>query len=484
MKPTNLLFLFSDEHQRASLGCYGNPLVQTPNLDRLAERGTRFANAYTNCPICVPCRASLATGRYVHQIGNWDNAFPYTGNVPTWHHRLRGQAHRVDSIGKLHFRRQEDDNGFSHSHDAMYVAEGIGELISCIRENPPLRAGRNGILSAGPGESSYLRYDARSATNGCRWLGQHAQDEKPWALFLSFVCPHPPFIAPPEFYARYRHEDMPLPQQWRREEWPQHPALDFLRRYFGWEEPFDEAAVRRAIATFYALCSYVDQQIGTVLETLAGLGLEENTRIIYSSDHGAMMGSRGLWGKFTMYEESAALPLILAGPDVPAGKVVQTPVSLVDCHPTIIQAVGATAVDEDADLPGRSLWQIAQEADQSRTIFSEYHAAGTRNGIFMLCDGETKYIHYVDEAAQLFDLTSDPQELVNLADSPAHQPLRAAMGQRLQRIVDPVAVDARAKADQRAKLEEYGGEEAVLRRGLSNSAIPGEAPVFQQVTRP
>ena len=484
MKPTNLLFLFSDEYQRASLGCYGNSVVQTPHLDRLAERGTTFTNAYTNCPICVPCRASMATGRYVHQIGNWDNAFPYTGTIPTWHHRLRDQGHRVDSIGKLHFRRQEDDNGFSQSHDAMYVAEGIGELISCIRENPPLRKGRNGILKAGPGESSYLRYDARTGANGSHWLKQHAKDEKPWALFLSFVCPHPPFIAPPAFYERYRHEDMPLPNQWRLEEWPQHPALNFLRRYFGWEEPFEEADVRRAIATYYAMCSYVDHQIGTVLETLATLGLEENTRIIYSTDHGAMMGGRGLWGKFAMYEESAALPLILAGPDVPVGKTVQTPVSLVDCHPTVIEAVGATPVDEDADLPGASLWQIAQEPDRSRTIFSEYHAAGTRNGMYMLSDGGTKYVHFVHESPQLFDLANDPQELVDLADSPAHQPLRAEMERRLREIVDPVAVDAQAKADQQAKLEEYGGEEAVLKRGLSNSAIPGEAPIFHQVTRP
>ncbi len=487
MQPQNLLIIMSDEHQRNGIGCYGNRLVQTPNLDRLAARGVRFSNAYTNCPICVPCRASFATGRYVHQIGYWDNAFPYEGAVPAWGHRLQEQGHRVDSVGKLHYRRAEDADGFSEKHDAMYVAEGIGELISCIRENPPLRQGRGGILNAGPGESAYLRYDARIADQACAWLTDRAatpaDDDPPWVLFTSFVNPHPPFIAPPELYARYLVEEMPLPTEWEATAWPDQPALAYMRRYFGWEAGFTAAEVRKAVATYYALCTYLDQKVGQVLETLEETGLAATTRVIYTTDHGAMVGAHGLWGKFTMYEEAAAIPLLLAGPDLPAGKVVNTPISLVDCFPTILAAVGAEPTAADVDLPGESLLALAQAPDRERLIFSEYHAAGTRNGVYMVCDGHFKYVEYLHETPQLFDLTLDPQEHVNLATSSAHQATLAYYAAQLRAIVDPAAVDRLAKADQQAKVDTYGGEAAILARGLSNSAIPGEAPLFQSMVR-
>ena len=477
MKPTNLLFILSDEHRRDAAGCYGNPIIQTPNLDRLAARGTRFTQAYTNSPICVPARASLATGQYVHQTGHWDNAFPYYGHPRSWGHELQEAGYQVDSIGKLHYRRAEDDNGFTEEIDAMYVAEGIGEIISCLRERTPARQGRGGILKAGPGESAYLQYDAQSTTQACRWISDHATDEKPWVLFLSLVCPHPPFIAPEELYNLYDHAQMPLPAQWQPEDWPAHPALDYFRHHFGWTEPFDTAAIRRITATYYALCSYVDRNIGQVLQTLEENGLTDETRIIYTSDHGAMIGARGLFGKFQMYDDAAAIPLIMAGPDVPQAQVVNTPVSLIDCYPTILESVGLER--DTSTLPGASLWTAAQESDQTRTILSEYHAAGTRHGIFMLCDGQYKYIHYCHEAPQIFDLVTDPQELIDLAASPEHQNILQRFERQLRSILDPQAVDAQAKADQQAKVDAFGGEEAVIKRGLSNSPVPWEKPVFR-----
>jgi choline-sulfatase len=135
-------------------------MIQTPNIDRLAEQGTRFNNAYTNCPICVPARASLATGYYVHQIGNWDNGFPYNGDVPSWGHHLREQGYQVDSIGKLHFKGQGYDHGFSAEIDPLHVVEGVGDILGCIRDNPPSRNVPSGLHTAGPGDSTYLRYDA------------------------------------------------------------------------------------------------------------------------------------------------------------------------------------------------------------------------------------------------------------------------------------------------------------------------------------
>ena len=154
MKPTNLLFILSDQHNRDSLGCYGHPLVQTPHLDTLAERGVRFQNAYTNCPICVPARASLATGQYVHQIGYWDNAFPYEGRVRSWGHRLLEAGHRCDSIGKLHYRSAEDNDGFGHHIVPLNVVDGVGDVMGTIRDELPIRTGsRDGVSGAGPGHS-------------------------------------------------------------------------------------------------------------------------------------------------------------------------------------------------------------------------------------------------------------------------------------------------------------------------------------------
>ena len=183
MKPANLLFILSDQHQAAAMGCAGHPLVQTPNLDRLAASGTRFSNAYTNCAVCVPARAALATGRYVHQLGNWDNGLPYDGSVPSWGHRLKDGGHRVDSIGKLHFRSAQDDNGFTQEIEPLHVVEGIGDPASGIRDGSISRNWRRGIEEAGPADSTYQQYDIRNRENAIRWLREHAETSGPGRCF-------------------------------------------------------------------------------------------------------------------------------------------------------------------------------------------------------------------------------------------------------------------------------------------------------------
>ena len=144
MKPANVLFILSDEHSRRVLGCYGHRMIRTPNLDALAARGIRFADAYTNSPICVPARASLATGRYPHDIRFWDNAIAYDGGVPSWHHRLREAGHEVVSIGKLHFRSEADDNGFSQEIMPLHINDGIGDPMGWLRDPLPVRRRRCG----------------------------------------------------------------------------------------------------------------------------------------------------------------------------------------------------------------------------------------------------------------------------------------------------------------------------------------------------
>lgn len=481
-QPANLLFILSDQHNRDTLGCYGHPLVETPHLDALAARGVRFRSAYCNSPLCVPSRASLATGRYVHQTGYWDNASPYDGRIPGWGHRLMEAGHRVDAIGKLHYRSVEDPVGFSRALLPMNVVDGIGDVMGSIRDGAPrYEMERADVENAGPGVSASLEYDADVAGLACDWLRRRARSSsrRPWVLFVSFVSPHPPFVAPSELYEKYPPDAISLPVQYRPGEQPPHPSLATLRRTLHLEEPFTDEQIRRATATYYAMCTYVDLQVGRVLSTLEKLGLADTTRVIYTSDHGESLGRRGLWGKFTLYEESAAVPLILAGPGVPRGQVSSEIVSLVDCCPTIVEALGHQLTAAERDLPGRSLWPMARGAGGSGLAFSEYHAVGSTSASYMLRDRRYKYIHHVGERPQLFDLQSDPQELIDLSGDPGSRGVVTACERRLRSLVDPEAADAAAKADQRALIERFGGRERVLQRGtFGNTPVPGQKPEF------
>ena len=199
-QPANLLFILSDQHNRIGTGCYGGDGI-TPNLDQLAARGTRFSSAYTNCPLCVPARASLATGRYVHEIGYWDNAHGYDGRVPSWGHHLSRHGLTCDSIGKLHFRGG-DNNGFAREIEPLHVVDGEGDLLGCLRSDPPIRNARAGALSAGAGDSSYLAYDVRNADNAVAWLHAQARGRRPCVLFLGAGCPRPPYVGPLQHFER------------------------------------------------------------------------------------------------------------------------------------------------------------------------------------------------------------------------------------------------------------------------------------------
>ncbi len=475
MRPANLLLIMSDQHSPHVLGCYGNAVVKSPTLDSLAAQGTRFLHSCCNTPICVPSRASFATGRYAHQIGAWDNASPYVGTeAPSWGHRLTAQGHTVTTIGKLHYRRVGDPSGFPDQRLPMHVLEGKGDLYGLLRADMPVRPhSRRQVLEARAGESDYTRYDRSIAQAAARWLREEAQEHsKPWCLFVSFVTPHFPLIAPREYFSLHPSDSLPLPIQWSLDSWPRHPELEQQRRQQALDQPFDEATIRNAIAAYYGLVSFMDAQVAVVLEALDDAGLGDDTRIVYTSDHGEMLGEHGLWWKSSMYEASVSVPLILAGPDVPMGHAVNTNVSLLDCFPTIVEGVGAELTAEDADLSGSSLWQMANETDQPRTVLSEYHAIFSPSGIFMLRNQRYKYVHFVGYPPQLFDLERDPDECHDLADDPAHAAALAACEQELRAIADPEAVDRRAKQAQRQRLDAAGGPEAVKADGVKIPFTP------------
>lgn len=476
MKPSNVLFIMSDEHNKRVAGCYGHPMIRTPNLDRLAARGTRFAWAYTNCPICVPARASFATGQYVHKIRCWDNAIAYEGQAPSWGHRLMAQGHRVVSIGKLHYKESQPRvNGFDEEILPLHIVNGVGDLLGLVRDELPRRPGSLKLgPEAGRGESEYTRYDREVAATASRWLREEApkRRDKPWVLYVGFVSPHFPLIAPAEFYDLYPEDKVPWPDLYDHDQRPRHPFLDAMRKCLCFDEAFDAPTVRRAIVAYFGLVSFLDDNIGRILAALEETGLAAATRVIYASDHGDNLGTRGLWGKSTMYEESAGIPLIMAGPDVPAGNVCSTPVTLVDGFQTFIQATGARPHPDDAKLPGTSLLEIARGRVPQRTVFSEYHATGAVSASFMIRHGPYKYVHYVGLPPMLFDLEADSHERKDLASESAYMGIISECERRLRSIVDPEAVDKLARADQQARIDQHGGKEAILKKGTFRYSPP------------
>jgi len=469
--PSNLLVIMSDEHQARALSCAGH-FAQTPNLDALAARGTRFTNAYTPCPICVPARASFATGKYVHQNRLWDNAMPYTGQIKGWGHKLQARGVPVESIGKLHYRAKEDPAGFDAEHIPMMVKDGVGMVWASIRGEDERVLMPSRMLGdyIGPGDSAYTTYDEAVTKRTIEWLEERSETA-PWCLYVGLVAPHFPLVAPQEFYDMYPGANLPPAKLHPDNGHPRHPWVQKQFEIDQTEDNFKSSEERlAAMSAYYGLTTFLDHNIGRILRALEATGLSDNTTVIYTSDHGDNVGARGLWGKSNMYEESAAIPLIMAGPGV-AQSVCETPVSLIDLSATITDHFGETL----GEAPGASLYDIAAAPDDAeREVFSEYHAAGAVTGAFMLRKGRWKLIHYVSFEPELFDLEDDPEELTNRAADPACADILGEMMDRLKAICDPELTDAQAHADQAAMVASYGGREAALKLGAPAATPPPE----------
>jgi len=481
MPPTNMLIIMADQHNPKMLGSRGHECVKTPNLDALASWGTRFDRAYTNSPLCVPARASFATGRYVHGNGCWDNAIAYEGSQPSWGHRLQAAGNPVVSIGKLHYRSEEDDTGFDEQIVPMHIMAGVGDLHGSIRPDLPVRyQARQYVEEVGPGETKYSAYDRDITSRSCEWIRDRAQDpaEKPWVLFVSMICPHFPIVAPQEFYDMYPLDSLPEFKPADEELFATHPWWKGFNDCFIYEDFVRDDEHRKIIlASYLGLCSFMDDNVGQVLNALDESGLSGNTRVIYTSDHGDNMGARRIWGKSTLHDESAGIPLIMAGPNVPEGQVCETLVSLVDIYPTILDGAGAPKGAGDEELPGQSLMQIvAAPDDHERIAFSEYHAAGAISGVYMLRTDRYKYLHYAGGYdPELYDLKADPEELRNVAAEPSYAEALNGLKEQLLKMIDPEKINERALSDQAQLIEQHGGREAVIARGAANNTpVPGE----------
>jgi len=461
----NVLILMSDEHTRSVMGAYGNALAHTPTLDSLANCGVRFANAYTPSPICIPARASFATGTPVFDHRCWSSAEPYYGQQQSWMHRLRDRGHEVTSIGKLHYRSAGDDTGFSESLHPMYLAnQGRGWPQGLQRR--PMGEFADTIELArelGPGETSYTQYDRDITASAVDWLGRHNQPStRPWVLYVSYICPHFPLSAPEQFFDLYRDAELPAAFDRDAATRLKHPVIDAMREFWNYADYFDPETERLGLQNYYGLCSFPDDNVAQVLAALDRSGQAGNTQIIYTSDHGDQIGNHGIWGKSFMYEDSVGIPLTITGPGIEAA-VNQTPVSLIDLASTIETAVGADVSQAGSDWQGRPLQSFIDLPEPERAVLSEYHDGGSPCGSYMLRKGRLKLVYFADDNPPLlFDLQQDPQELTNLSEQPEYaQPLQF-MTQQLYQILDPQEVNDLAFADQARMIEALGGMEQIL----------------------
>jgi choline-sulfatase len=435
--------------------------LHAPNLKALTARSTRFANAYTGSPLCAPGRASYMSGQLPHRTRVYDNAAEFASDIPTYAHHLRRAGYSTALSGKMHFVGPDQMHGFEERLTTdIYPADfgwtpdyrKPGERVDWWYHN------LGSVTGAGIGEiSNQLEYDdevAYHATRKVYDLGRR-HDECPWMLTVSFSHPHDPYVTRQKYWDLYEdcaHLD------------PEVPAFDLAdqdphsRRLLEASDAnsFDitEDTIRRSRRAYFANISYIDDKIGEVLSALEATEQSEDTIIVFVSDHGDMLGERGLWFKMSFLEGSARVPLMIAAPGLPAGRI-ETPVSTMDVNPTLADLAG---IDLGEILPwtdGETLVPLARGEARTAPVLMEYAAEGSEAPLVAIRQGRWKFIHCELDPPQLFDLDADPHELRNLAHDPAYAAEAARFAAMVSENWDLAAFDAAVRESQARRLIVY-----------------------------
>ena len=457
----NILFVMADQLAGPALPVYGHKVVKAPHLDRLAAGGVVFESAYCNFPICAPSRASMLSGRLPHAIESWDNAAEFPSSVPTMAHYLRDAGYRTILCGKMHFIGADQLHGFEERLTTdIYPADfswtpnwlnGPGDKPTGISMRPVLEAGSCV-------RSLQIDYDDEVEHFGLQKLYDLARDgsEQPFFMTLSYTHPHPPFVAPQEHWDRYRHEDIDMPKVAPIPYDKLDPHSQWLYHAHGQDlYTVTEAHVRNARHAYYAMTSYIDDKVGRVMKTLEDTGLAKNTVVVFGVDHGDMMGERGMWYKQTFFEWSARIPLIVSFPQRWKPRRVRAHVSLVDLLPTFLDIATDGHPPEYVDpLDGASLVPLIEgsETDGQRTAISEYSSEGVCAASRMVRRGPWKYVYTRGLPPMLYNLEQDPDELHDLAGTPACAAIESELRARALQGWDPEQVHARILASQKRRL--------------------------------
>ncbi len=424
----NIVLIMADQLAPQFTSSYGHPVVKTPHMDRLAERGMRFDSAYCNAPLCAPSRFSFMSGQLVTRIAAYDNASEFLSSIPTFAHYLRGMGYRTCLSGKMHFVGPDQLHGFDerittdiYPSDFAWTPdwELADERIDKWYHN------MDSVREAGVAQTTFqIEYDEEVAFFARRKLFEYAAEKQhPFCMVASFIHPHDPYVARPEWWDLYDHEAIDMPALTI----PFDQQDGFSRRLMDGIEastivPSDDD-IRNARHAYYANTSYFDSKVGHIVQTLEECGQLDNTIVIVTADHGDMLGERSLWYKMNFFEHSARVPLIMAGPGVHNGAV-NSPCSLVDILPTMLdiaQTDQTPIPSYGQPIDGRSLWGMATTgAEDHGVAIGEYCAEMTAHPVIMIRRGDYKYIYCPSDAPMLFNIASDPRETTNLADDPDH----------------------------------------------------------------
>jgi len=436
-KRPNILFIMSDQHRWDFMGCTGHPLVQTPNMDRLAEQGALFDAAYCHWPVCVPSRMSVITGRYPHSHGTLGNAYSLPQDQQTIGHYLKTLGYQTAAIGKMHFVDEDQQHGFDYRIEKADYSNEKGTEIS--NKKIRARSGRPWGISTQTEAETYEYFIAGKTID---WLEKNV--EKPFCVWCSFSAPHPPFVAPENFYKLYEGK-VKIP--------PRPPAPNpFLKKSTQeWADLTDEQAPV-VMTAYLANITQMDRNIGRVLEALEKLGLADNTIVSYTSDHGDMQWQHGRFGKMTMFDGAARIPMILRYKRrIPSGIVRHEIVEHVDMYPTFCDLL---EIPTPSSVQGRSLMPLLEgKADNwPNTAFIEM------GNSVIVRTSQHKCRFEGDKALELYDLEKDPQEWNNLIDKSGSEKIVAEMHQLL--------ADwwKRTQPDLRGKVKPYRSGKGAARR--------------------
>ena len=461
-KRPNFVVIQADQMAAQALGAYGDKAAKTPNIDALAADGAVFDRAYCNTPLCAPSRASMMAGMMPSEIDCYDNGDDFAASAPTFAHRLRAVGYHTTLIGRMHFIGPDQQHGFEERLTTdVYPADldMVPDWTRSLDQRMQWYHDADAVFTAGVSKATVQQdFDDEVGFRALRHLNdrvranQAAGEDLPFLMVASFIHPHDPYEPPREHWDRFEGESIPDPKNPSVPHADQDPHTHRLRAMSGFDtrDPSIDQ-VRRARRAYYASVSYIDDHIGRIHGRLKDLGLADNTVIIVTSDHGDMLGEKGLWFKMSPYEQSSRVPLIMHGAEklVPRGRFAN-PVCLLDLMPTLVELSGAP----EAKTTGLSLLEsIRRElsgdvAPESRDIVIEYLAEGTYRPQITFVRGRFKFVVCPGDPDQLFDLADDPDELRNRAADPQYADVIAQLHKGVEARYDLAALESGVLASQ------------------------------------
>ncbi len=458
MTRPNILILMVDQLTGTLFPDGPAPFLQAPNLRALAARAVRFQNAYTASPLCAPARAAFMSGQLPRRTRVYDNAAEFASDIPTYAHHLRRAGYQTALSGKMHFVGPDQLHGFEDRLTTdIYPADfgwtpdyrKPGERIDWWYHN------LGSVTGAGVAEiTNQLEYDddvAHQAVQKLYDLSRQA-DPRPWSLTVSFTHPHDPFVARRKYWDLYENAaelEPPAPLAYDDMD-PHSQRLMDACDWRGLE--VTPGHIRRARQGYFANISYVDDKIGEILATLTAT--RQEAIILFVSDHGEMLGRRGLWFKMNFFEGASRVPLMIAAPGLDPQRI-DTPVSTIDVTPTLCDLAGISMDDIAPWTDGQSLVPLATGTPRTTPVAMEYAAEGTITPMVALRQGAWKYIHCPADPDLLYDVTNDPDETTNLCDDPRAADILAHFRAEVAARWDLPAYDAEVRQSQARRWVVY-----------------------------